>query len=153
MTIIRHDIFMAQALILARQAAAKGEVPVGALVIDGQGDVVGQGANATESGHTALAHAEMIALKRASEKLGRWRLQDCTLYVTLEPCPMCAGAMVQSQLGTLVFGAPDNKAGAAGSLFNITHSPLLNHRITVIGGILEQPCAQLLQDFFKCRRN
>lgn len=153
MAIIRHDIFMAQALILARQAAAKGEVPVGALIVDGQGCVVGQGANATESGHTALAHAEMIALKQACEKLGRWRLHDCTLYVTLEPCPMCAGAMVQSQLGTLVFGAPDSKAGAAGSLFNITHSPLLNHRIMVVGGILEQPCAQLLQDFFKSRRN
>ncbi len=150
---VRHGFFMEAAIQLAKEAAQKGEIPVGALVVNHNGQIVGQGMNLTESGNDATLHAEMIALRQAAQSLGHWRLKDCTLYVTLEPCPMCAGAMVQAQLGALVYGAPDSKAGAAGSLFNITHSPLLNHRVQVIGGMKEAECGKLLQDFFRSRRN
>lgn len=144
--------YMHRAMDLAKFAAQQGEVPVGAVVVTGAGQVVGQGYNQMEQRQDATAHAEILALQQAAAALGRWRLQDCTLYVTLEPCPMCAGAMVQAQLGALVFGAPDNRAGAAGSLFNVTDTPLLNHRLKVTGGILEEPCAQLLRDFFQAKR-
>jgi len=152
MATTRHDFFMQEAIQLAKEAAQKSEVPVGALIINNNGHIIGQGMNLTESGNDATLHAEMIALRQAAQSLGHWRLKDCTLYVTLEPCPMCAGAMVQAQLGSLVYGAPDSKAGAAGSLFNITQSPLLNHQIQVIGCIKEAECAKLLQDFFRSRR-
>ena len=141
---------MARALDLARAAAAAGEVPVGAVVYEtATGRILGEGANRRESAHDPLAHAELIAIAAACRTIGDWRLNHCTLVVTLEPCPMCAGAIVNSRVGRLVFGAMDPKAGACGSLMRLTEDPRLNHRVTPITGLLEAECSQLLKDFFK----
>ena len=143
--------YMRQALDLAVQAAALGEAPVGALVVC-RGQVAGQGYNLREQGRDATLHAEMIAIRQACAALGGWRLPDCTLYVTLEPCPMCAGAMVNARVNRLVFGAADPKAGAAGSVLDIVNHPGLNHRLTVEGGLLAEEAARLLKEFFAARR-
>lgn len=141
---------MARALQLARAAAAIGEVPVGAVVYEtATGRILGEGANRRESAHDPLAHAELIAIAQACRNIGDWRLNHCTLVVTLEPCPMCAGAIVNSRIGRLVFGASDPKAGACGSLMRLTEDPRLNHRVAPIAGLLEAECSQLLKDFFK----
>ena len=141
---------MARALDLARAAAAQGEVPVGAVVYEtATGRILGEGANRRESAHDPLAHAELIAIAAACREIGDWRLNHCTLVVTLEPCPMCAGAIVNSRIGRLVFGASDPKAGSCGSLMRLTEDPRLNHRVTPITGLLEAECSQLLKDFFK----
>ncbi|MGH7133504.1 MAG: tRNA adenosine(34) deaminase TadA [Phycisphaerales bacterium] len=141
---------MARALDLARAAAAAGEVPVGAVVYEtATGRILGEGANRRESAHDPLAHAELIAIAAACREIVDWRLNHCTLVVTLEPCPMCAGAIVNSRVGRLVFGAMDPKAGACGSLMRLTEDPRLNHRVTPITGLLEAECSQLLKDFFK----
>lgn len=143
--------FMRQALALAERAAALGEVPVGALVVlDGQ--VVASAYNERESRPSALAHAELTALAAACEKLGRWRLSGCTLYVTLEPCVMCAGALVQSRVDRVVFGATDPKAGAVASLYNVLSDSRLNHRPEVVGGVLADECGEVLRTFFRARR-
>jgi len=140
--------FMLQALTLAEEASRRGEVPVGALVVcDGQ--VVGEGFNLRESHADPLGHAELIAIAAASKHLSRWRLSDCTLYVTLEPCAMCAGALVNSRMGRLVFGAADPKAGAVVSLFQLADDPRLNHRVDIQAGICEQECGDILKAFFK----
>lgn len=138
---------MREALAEAQAALAKGEVPVGAVAVRG-GVVIARGHNLRETQRDPTAHAEMIALRQASRVLGGWRLPGVTLYCTLEPCAMCAGAMVHARLPGLVYGAPDPKAGAAGSVLNLVDSPLLNHRIDVIGGVLAEDSAALLARFF-----
>ena len=140
------------ALDVARQAADNGEVPVGALVIDDQGTVIGVGANDRETNANPLGHAEIIALEQAAEHLGSWRLDGCTLVVTLEPCTMCAGAAVQSRVARIVFGAFDEKAGAVGSLWDVVRDRRLPHRAEVISGVLGQECADVLSDFFAQNR-
>jgi len=145
------EAFMARALGLAREAAARGEVPVGAVVVlDGQ--VIGEGANGPIASHDPTAHAEILALRRAGATAGNYRLPGATLYVTLEPCAMCAGAMVHARVERLVFGAPDPKSGAAGGVFDIVRSPRLNHRLEVTGGVLGEACGELLRGFFRDRR-
>jgi len=143
--------YMQAALRLAGEAGVRGEVPVGALVVY-HGEVIAAAGNEKELRHDATAHAEMLALQRAVEHLGYWRLSDATLYVTLEPCPMCAGAMIQARLGRLVFGAADPKAGAAGSVLDILDHPGLNHQVKVKSGVLAEECGQLLTEFFTAKR-
>lgn len=142
---------MTIALQEAAEAARAGEVPVGAVIVcDGQ--VVVKARNRREEDESPTAHAEILAIGEAANKLGRWRLTGCTIYVTKEPCPMCAGAMVQARLDRLVYGAPDSKAGAAGTLFDIVRDPRLNHQLEVTAGVREEECRRQLQAFFEARR-
>ena len=143
---------MAAALEEARAAARAGEVPVGA-VIAHEGALIARGSNATLREQDATAHAEMLAIRAASEQLGTWHLGGCTLYVTLEPCAMCAGAIVLARLDRVVFGAWDEKAGMAGSVGDLLRHPRLNHRPEVLGGVAADRCAALLRDFFATRRS
>jgi tRNA(adenine34) deaminase len=144
--------FMALALKQAEEAALCGEVPIGAVLVY-EGAVLTADRNRREALKDATAHAEILVMRRAGELLGGWRLSGCTLYVTLEPCPMCAGAMVQARIDRLVFGAADPKGGAAGTLYDIVRDRRLNHRLEVTGGVLEGECAALLQKFFRERRD
>lgn len=146
-----HNIFMSQAFRLAETAFEKGEVPVGAVVVF-ENKVVGRGYNQTESLNDPTAHAEMIAISSACATLENKYLTDCTLYVTLEPCPMCAGAIVWSKIKTVVFGAMDEKAGSCGTLFNIANHNQLNHRAEIIQGVMEHDCSYLLKEFFRKKR-
>lgn len=139
--------YMDQALALARQAFDEGEVPVGCVVVR-RGQVVGQGRNRRETGRSALAHAELEAIAESCRNLGGWRLWECTLYVTLEPCPMCAGAIINARIPRVVYGASDRKCGAAGSVCNL-FSMDFNHHPQVESGIREEECAALLSDFFR----
>jgi tRNA(adenine34) deaminase len=132
----------------AKKAAQKGEVPVGAIVVK-DGKIIGRGHNLTEGKKTALAHAEMVALAKAAKKLRTWRLNDCDLIVTLEPCTMCAGAIVLSRIRSLVYGTTDPKAGAVASTAKVLENEKLNHRVKVTGGILKEECSWLLSGFFK----
>ena len=143
--------FMELALDEAVQAAQAGEVPVGAVIVRGA-EVIARGHNMREHWLDATAHAEVIGIREACRKLHNWRLAGCTLYVTVEPCPMCAGAIWNSRIDTVVFGCRDNRAGAVESLFNVLSHPSLNHRPVVIGGICEEKCRALMQDFFAQRR-
>ncbi|MCO5113015.1 MAG: nucleoside deaminase [Bdellovibrionaceae bacterium] len=143
---------MEQALELAQKAAALGEVPVGALIVDPQGEVLGTGYNLKESQQTATRHAEILAIEAANQKLGSWRLEGCTLYVTLEPCPMCTGAIWASRLQQVIYGASDPKSGYCHSLYELGKDSRLNHRFEAQGGILEEACSQILKDFFKTLR-
>jgi tRNA(adenine34) deaminase len=145
------DDAMQEALALARSAADLGEVPVGAVALHG-GVVVGRGANRRETAHDPTAHAELLAIQEAARTLGRWRLSGVTLVVTLEPCAMCAGAMVLARLDRLVYGAADPKAGAVGSLMDLSQDPRLNHRFAVERGVRAEECGALLRDFFRARR-
>lgn len=142
---------MRQALDLAREAEAGGDVPIGAMIVRG-GTVIARASNRTVRDQDPTAHAEVLAIRAAAKELGSWRLTGCTLYVTLEPCAMCAGAVVLSRLDRLVFGAWDVKAGMVGSLGDIARHPRLNHRAEVRGGVLEPECAALLRQFFQERR-
>ncbi len=142
---------MAEALGLAREAADRGEVPVGAVVVVG-GRIVGRGANRTEAWQDPTAHAEILALREAARELGSWRLLGATLYVTLEPCAMCAGACVLSRIERLVYGADDPKAGMCGSLADLATDPRLNHRIDVVRGVGAREAGALLREFFRSRR-
>lgn len=142
-----EEKFMDRALACARKAASLGEVPVGAVVVR-DGKVIATGYNRREIGKNALLHAEMIALNRACRKLGGWRLFDCDLYVTLEPCPMCTGAILNSRIRTVYFGASDPKAGCMGSVTDLTEMPF-NHQPQVIRGVREKECAAILSDFFR----
>lgn len=142
---------MQRALDLARAAAARGEVPVGAVVVRG-GEMVGEGANCPMGAHDPTAHAEIVALRSAGKALADYRLAGSTLYVTLEPCIMCAAAIVHARLQRVVFGAWDPKAGAAGSIIDVFTLPQLNHRVDVFGGVLADECAAVLQGFFARRR-
>ena len=142
---------MRRALDEAAQAAQGGDVPVGALVLGPDGTLLATGHNEREATGDPTAHAELVAVRRAADQLGGWRLTGCTLVVTLEPCTMCAGAIVQARLDRLVYGATDEKAGAAGSLWDVLRDRRLNHRPEVIHGVLADACAQLLTDFFRAR--
>lgn len=144
------ELFMQIALLEARRAYAEGEVPVGAVLVR-HGRIVARGRNAVERGRDATLHAELQAIRRASALLGR-RLEECTLYVTLEPCPMCAGAIVWARIPRLVYGAPDPRAGACGTLYNIVQDERLNHRCALRGGVLAEESAHLLRSFFRQRR-
>ncbi len=146
------EYWMRYALTLAQQAWDAGEVPVGAVLVDANQQILGCGYNQVIQRHDPCAHAELIALQTAGAALGNYRLNQTTLYVTLEPCCMCAGAMVHARLQRLVFGAYDPKTGAAGSVFDLLSGDTLNHRVMVEGGCLAEPCGQLLKDFFKDRR-
>lgn len=143
-----HQDWMNLALEQARIAFELGEVPIGAVVVH-QDQVIAQAHNEKELRQDPTAHAEILAVQRATESLGAWRLSDATLYVTLEPCPMCAGALVQARLKTLVYGAADLKGGAVGSIMNVLDINRWNHRIDVVAGIMEEECSQLLKSFFK----
>ena len=137
----------------ARLAWDHGEVPIGCVIVDDlTGQIIGTGFNRRESDHDATAHAEILAIRQAGTTRGHWRLTDCTLYVTLEPCPMCAGAIVNARIPRLVYGADDPKAGAVKTLFELCTDARLNHRVDVVGGVLADECAKILQDFFKAQR-
>lgn len=148
----RFEPAMALALEEAGRALETGDVPVGAVVLDAAGAVVGRGRNAREAVGDPTAHAEVLALRDAARTLGTWRLEGCTLVVTLEPCTMCAGALVLARVDRLVLGAWDPKAGACGSVRDVVRDARLNHRVEVFGGVLEEPCAALLRSFFDERR-
>ncbi|WP_169582151.1 MULTISPECIES: tRNA adenosine(34) deaminase TadA [Microbacterium] len=143
---------MARALVLARVAGEAGDVPVGALVTDASGRVIGEGRNLRERTHDPTAHAEVVALREAALALGSWNLEGCTLVVTMEPCIMCAGAVLQSRISRLVFGAWDEKAGAAGSVYDVVRDRRLPHRVEVVAGVREGEASALLRDFFDARR-
>jgi len=142
---------MLMALDAARRAGARGEVPVGAVLVQA-GRVIATRGNERELRHDPTAHAEMLVLRDAAALLGGWRVLDATLYVTLEPCPMCAGALVQARVARLVYGATDPKGGAAGTVLDVTSHPVLNHKVDVTGGILADEAATLLREFFETRR-
>lgn len=144
---------MALALDLAREAGRVGEVPVGALVVDAAGALIATGANRRERDYDPTAHAEIVAMRAACTKLRDWRLVGCTLYVTLEPCAMCASAILQSRLGLLVYGADDPKAGAVGSVLNLPASAVSFHRLPIVAGIEERACRRLLSDWFEQHRS
>ena len=143
---------MRTALVEAGRARESGDVPIGAVVVDANGSVVGRGHNVRERNGDPTGHAELVALRRAAEAEGQWRLSGCTLVVTLEPCTMCAGALVLARVARLVFGAFDPKAGAVGSLWDVVRDRRLNHRPEVVGGVLAEECSALLDDFFGHRR-
>ncbi|MCW2655990.1 MAG: CMP/dCMP deaminase zinc-binding protein [Jatrophihabitans sp.] len=143
---------MTAALVLARQSFDRGEIPVGAVVLDAAGEVIASAHNERESAHDPTAHAEVVALRRAGAALGSWQLSGATLVVTLEPCTMCAGALVLARVARLVFGAWDPKAGAVGSLWDVVRDRRLNHRPQVVGGVLADDSAALLTEFFASRR-
>jgi tRNA(adenine34) deaminase len=147
------DAVMRDALSLAAQAATQGDIPVGALVLDESGQIIGRGQNTREQEGDPLGHAEIVALRDASRHLGKWRLDECTLVVTLEPCTMCAGAIVQSRIAQVVFGTFDAKAGAVGSLWDVVRDRRLPHRPQVTSGVLADECAQILSEFFQAQRN
>ena len=139
---------MKEALKLAKKAYALGEVPIGCVIVY-EDKIIGRGYNRRNTDKNTLAHAEITAINRASKKMGDWRLEDCTLYVTLEPCQMCAGAIVQSRITNVVMGCMNPKAGCGGSVLNILEMPEFNHQVNVIRGVMEEECSQILQDFFK----
>jgi len=143
---------MGLALEQARRAAGTGDVPVGAVVLDATGEVIGTGVNRREADGDPTAHAEVLALRAAAASRGEWRLEGCTLVVTLEPCAMCAGALVLARVSRLVLGAWDPKAGAAGSVWDLVRDRRVNHRVEVVGGVREAECSALLLDFFAGRR-
>jgi tRNA(adenine34) deaminase len=148
-----HKQWMERAIALAQTAGAVGEVPVGAVVVGPDGQAIAEAENRRERDYDPTAHAEILALRAAGKALGNWHLNLCTLYVTLEPCPMCAGAIGLARLGLLVYGADDPKAGAVRTVINLPDSPCSNHRLSVIGGILESSCRQQLQTWFAQRRH
>ncbi len=140
--------FMKEALKQAKKAYDAGEVPIGAVIVC-DGKIVGRGYNRRNTDRVSLAHAEITAIKKASKKLGDWRLEGCTIYITLEPCPMCAGAIVQSRIDRCVYACASDKAGSAGSVINLLDVKALNHQVECTQGILEDDCRELLQKFFK----
>lgn len=143
---------MSEALIEANRAYDMGEVPIGAVVVR-DGNIIGRGHNLRETHKDPTLHAEIIAIQMAATFLGGWRLTGCDIYVTIEPCPMCAGAMIQGRLERLIFGASDIKSGCAGSLYNLPEDKRFNHRLEVISGIMEEECRTIMQEFFRARRN
>jgi tRNA(adenine34) deaminase len=144
---------MRHALTLAERAADAGDVPVGALVVDASGVVVGEGWNLREVDHDPTAHAEVVALRAAAERLGSWRLEGCTLVVTMEPCPMCAGASMLARVDRIVLGAWDPKLGACGSVWDVVRDRRSTHRAEVVGGVLEQECGEVVRRFFATHRS
>ena len=148
----RHEQYMDLALDEARKAAGAGEVPVGAILINKEGEVIGSGHNQPISQSDATAHAEIVTIRAAGRKTGNYRLGGSTLYCTIEPCAMCAGAIIHARIQRVVFGAPDLRFGAAGSIYNVLTDPRFNHSVEVIRGIRDEACTALLQDFFRLRR-
>ena len=142
---------MEEAIRQAKKAAALKEVPIGCVIVH-DGQVIGRGYNRRNTDKSTLAHAEITAIKRASKKLGDWRLEDCTLYVTLEPCQMCAGAIVQARIPEVMIGCMNPKAGCAGSIYNLLQEPAFNHQVSLFKGVLEEECSQMLKDFFRSLR-
>ena len=143
-----HETYMKEALAEAKKAGEIGEVPIGAVIVK-DGEVIGRGYNLRETENDPTAHAEMIAIREAAAKTGSWRLNDCTLYVTLEPCPMCAGAIIQARIDTVVYGTEDPKAGCAGTLMNILQDGRFNHQTEMITGVMKEECSTILTSFFK----
>ena len=143
--------FMKAALKEAQKAATKDEVPIGAVIVKDD-KIIARGHNTRQQTQNAINHAEMIAIQKACKKVGSWRLIDCDIYVTLEPCPMCAGAIINSRLTNVYFGAYDQKAGCTGTLYNLSVDERFNHRANVVGGIMEKECADMLSDFFRQKR-
>lgn len=148
---MNHEQFMAQAYAQAQAALVADEVPVGAVIVRG-GSVIAAAHNGREQLRDPTAHAEMVAITQAAAALDSWRLEGCTLYVTLEPCPMCAGAILQARIATVVYGADDLKAGAVNSLFQLLEDSRLNHQTEVVRGVMAEPCGQILTDFFAGKR-
>lgn len=146
-----EEYYMGLALAEAQKAQAAGEVPVGAVIVSGR-NVIGKGFNRPISGNDPTAHAEIVALRDAAQHQQNYRLSNATLYCTVEPCMMCAGAIIHARIARVVFGTPDPKAGAAGSIYNVLTDPRLNHRVEVLSGIREDECAALLRQFFSARR-
>jgi tRNA(adenine34) deaminase len=146
-----HDILMQEALIEAQKAYDLDEVPIGAVVVK-NGKIIGRGHNLREREKDPTLHAEIIAIKQAAKALGGWRLTDCDLYVTIEPCPMCAGAILQARISMLVFGARDPKAGCSGSLYNLLQDSRFNHQTDVVEGVLEDECSHIMKDYFRQKR-
>ena len=149
---INHEVFMKEALLEGRKALEKGEIPVGAVVVQ-NGEIIGRGHNLREPQSDPTAHAEIVALRDAGDKLGTWHLEGTLLYVTLEPCPMCAGALLQARIEKVIYGADDPKAGCAGSLLNILQFPGFNHFVKIANGVLAEESIALLQEFFREKRS
>lgn len=147
-----YSYFMQRALQEAEAAAEEGEIPVGAVIVNGDRQVIASDHNRREQLRDPTAHAEMLAITQAAEALGSWRLDDCTLYVTLEPCPMCAGAILQARIPRVVYGADDPKAGAVQSLYRMLNDVRLNHQCSVVSGVLSEPCGNVLSRFFQQQR-
>ena len=147
-----YQLIMQAALTLAKVAADKGDVPVGAIVVNDSGQIVGTGQNLREQSNDPTDHAEIVAIRNAAQKIGSWRLDDLTLVVTLEPCVMCAGAILQSRIKRLVFGAFDEKAGAVGSVVDVIRDPRALSKVEVVSRVLEDECARVLKDFFNTKR-
>jgi len=143
----KHIGFMSKALAEARRAFDNGEVPIGCVIVH-NGQIIGSAANERVTQKNVLYHAEIMAIDQACKALGDWRLEDCTLYVTVEPCPMCAGAIVQARIPTVVYGAKSPKSGCAGSILDILNEPRFNHQVAVIDGVCEEECAALMSEFF-----
>ena len=148
---MEREEYMSLALALAKEAAQAGEVPVGCVIADGEGRVIGRGRNRREESGDATAHAEVEAIRQACAALGNWRLENCSIYVTLEPCPMCTGAIINSRIPTVVFGARETLSGSCGSVIDL-FSENYGHRPAVFGGVLAEDCAALLRDFFRGKR-
>lgn len=144
----QHEKYMKEALKLAKKAYTLGEVPIGCVIVY-EDKIIGRGYNRRKTDKNTLSHAEITAINKASKKMGDWRLEGCTLYVTLEPCQMCAGAIVQARIPTVYMGCMNPKAGCAGSILNILNMPEFNHQVEVHSGILEEECSQMLKNFFK----
>ena len=143
-----QEKYMKEAIRQAKKAAAIGEVPIGCIVVY-EDKIIGRGYNRRMVDHTVLAHAEILAMKKACKKMGDWRLEDCTMYVTLEPCQMCSGAIVQSRMTRVVVGCMNPKAGCAGSILNLLQMPQFNHQVELTTGVLEEECSQMMKTFFK----
>ncbi len=148
---MNHEEYMSKALALASEAANAGEIPVGCVIADKDGNIVGSGKNTREGSRSALGHAELNAISQACRALGDWRLDGCTLYVTLEPCPMCAGAIINARIPCVVFGAREDSLGSCGSVIDL-FSERYGHRPAVYGGVLAEDCARLMSDFFRTLR-
>lgn len=145
---MNDEQYMQEAINEAKKAEEQDEVPIGAVIVRGD-DVIARGFNQRETTQTTLSHAELAAIRRANEAVCSWRLEDCTMYVTLEPCPMCAGAIVQSRMKQVVFGAFDPKAGACGTLLNLLDDERLNHQVERTSGVMQETCSELLKEFFR----
>ena len=144
-----REEYMEYALALASRAAEEGEIPVGCVIADADGNIIGRGRNKREESHDATHHAEIEAIREACGSIGDWRLGGCTIYVTLEPCPMCAGAIVQARIPRVVFGTRNSKAGCAGSVLDVLNEPRLNHQVAVEEGVLQPQCSEIMKRFFK----
>ncbi len=152
MTMTPQEKYMKAAIREAKKAQALGEVPIGC-VIEYEGKIIGRGYNRRMTDHTVLAHAEIAAIRKACRNMGDWRLEDCTMYVTLEPCPMCAGAIVQARIPRVIMGCMNPKAGCAGSVLDLLHEPGFNHQVMTENGVLGEECSQMLTSFFRALRS